>query len=84
MDYSEVALSIQQCINYFWEGNYFRCSEETQDNVKDLQNKISEREQLSGLDIENILWLLDRYGYKDDIRKILRKGQDTIKTNYDA
>lgn len=84
MDYKETAKSIKNlhlsadiidslyhCISAFWQGNYYRTSEDTQNCVTVLKNKLDKKKNLTSIDIEHLLWLLDRYGYQDEINSIL-------------
>lgn len=74
--------TIQICINNFWQGNYFRLSEHTQSDVKMLSEKIYDKENLTITDIETMLWLLDRYGFTDELNSIVNISVGEIPTNY--
>ena len=80
---TEIVSSIQKCIGHFWEGNYYRCSEETQDDVTTLSETLSERKSFTSTDVETALWILERYGYNDTVIKILHEDEPTIETVYE-
>lgn len=96
MDYEELIQNIKKikltkkiindilkCCSNFWEGNYYRLSENTQNEITILQETICDRKGLSRLDIQNIFWILDRYGYHDTINEIIKDNTDKIETIYD-
>lgn len=99
MNYLEVAKNIKklslsndlintilECISLYWQGNYYRTPEETQHSVKVLEKRLTKRQNLTTDNVEHILWLLDRYGRKDDLNEIvaISKNQKEIPTIYES
>jgi hypothetical protein len=73
--------TIQICTNNFWMSH--RGSKQTRDDVNNLSCAISDRNELTLTDVETLCWLLDRYGFKDELRMILYGRDNKIKTEYE-
>lgn len=72
--------TIRACINSFQMSH--KGDEQTTDDIYNLSSAMSDKADLTLTDIETMCWLLDRYRYKDELRKILY-GDVKIKTEYE-
>lgn len=81
---SELLVTLYSCIQKFWNGNYYRYSEETQQDIKVLKQKLDKKNTLNTNDIAIILWILDIYGYEEIMVNMIANCESytDIDTNY--